>query len=176
MKNDDQHFEIRESFLRLKKIFGPRRNHLIISTNTPINPLTISNMIQRALLRHSRAGKFSLQCISRTSLPCTSRTQLLASRFAFTQPQLQRRLPSRCYSATTEATKPSDGEVSAPSEEGLAESKEKDLDPVQKELEAKNREIIDLKVRFHNLLHQPLISFLPSLSSSYSYYLQDGFY
>ncbi|KAI9697191.1 MAG: Mitochondrial matrix cochaperone [Candelina mexicana] len=99
-------------------------------------------MIQRALLRQSRAH------LPLRSVPSihTSRIQPPASRLALKQ--TQRRIPARWYSATTEATKPSDGEVAAASEEGLAESKEKEEDSVKKELEAKNREIIDLKDKY----------------------------
>ncbi|KAI9820614.1 MAG: Mitochondrial matrix cochaperone [Pycnora praestabilis] len=79
-------------------------------------------MIQRTLLRRSRARPVPL----------------------FESPQ-QRRIAPKWYSTNQEATKPTDGEPQ-PAEEGLASGKE--VDPVTKELEAKNREVIELKDKY----------------------------
>ncbi|KAI9718274.1 MAG: hypothetical protein M1812_004264 [Candelaria pacifica] len=104
-------------------------------------------MIQRTIFRQPRAINSSLRITSRSSsAPSTLRSHLPTARFAFNQPQ--RRIGARFYSVATEATKPSDGEVSSPSEEGIAEPIKKEEDPVKKELEAKNREIIDLKDKY----------------------------
>ncbi|KAI9869986.1 MAG: Mitochondrial matrix cochaperone, partial [Pleopsidium flavum] len=96
-------------------------------------------MIQRAFLRHSRAfsSRSSLAaCPSISSGTHPHRTPLRSSRYT---------TAARCYTTTAEATNGAEGEASA-AESTQAETKEED--PVKKELEAKNREVIDLKDKY----------------------------
>jgi hypothetical protein len=91
-------------------------------------------MIQRTLLCQSRALSSSLRSAPRTSL---SRPQFLSSQSSLAS--LSRSRPftsSRWYSTKPEA-KNTEGEA-APAAEAV--------DPVKKELEEKNKEILDLKV------------------------------
>ena len=90
-------------------------------------------MIQRTLLRQSRALSSSIRSAPRTAL---SRSQLIPANRLAARPLAS----ARWYATEPEAKK--DGEAAAA--EGKAE--EKAEDPVKKELEAKEKEIIDMKV------------------------------
>jgi molecular chaperone GrpE len=93
-------------------------------------------MIQRTLLRQSRALSSSLRSAPRTSL---SRPQFLSSQSSLAS--LSRSRPftsSRWYSTEPEA-KNTEGEA-VPAAEAV--------DPVKKELEEKNKEILDLKDKY----------------------------
>lgn len=102
---------------------------------------TEPNMIQRTLLRQSRALGSYIRSAPRTSL---ARPQFRPTNPAFAS-------PSRSFTASrwrgAEEGAKKEGEAA---EEGLKAEQE---DPVNKELEAKNKEILDLKVR---LLHRCL--------------------
>ncbi|TVY80993.1 GrpE protein-like protein, partial [Lachnellula suecica] len=91
-------------------------------------------MIQRTLLRQTRALSSSIRPAARTAL---SRPQFLPANRLAARPLAS----SRWYATEPEAKK--DGEAAA---EGKAE--ETAEDPAKKELEAKNKEIIDLKDRY----------------------------
>ncbi|KAF8852679.1 GrpE-domain-containing protein, partial [Acephala macrosclerotiorum] len=94
-------------------------------------------MIQRTLLRQSRALSSSIRSSPRASL---ARPQFRPSP-AF--PTSQRIASSRWYSSETEAKK--EGDAAEAKGDGKAAEAE---DPVKKELEAKNKEIIDLKDKY----------------------------
>lgn len=91
-------------------------------------------MIQRTLLRVSRASSSSFASIpkSATSLSRPQFRPQIAARIS-----ASRQLSARWYSSEPEAKKEG--------EEKVAEAQAED--PAKKELEAKNREIIELKVR-----------------------------
>lgn len=98
-------------------------------------------MIQRTLLRQSRALSSCIQSSPRISL---ARPQFRPSKLSFA-PSSRAFTSSRWLGAESEANK-EEGDAAA--EEG---KKAEDGDPLKKELEAKNREIIDLKVcRLHH--------------------------
>lgn len=102
------------------------------------------NMIQRCLVRQSRAILPTLHPLSRPS----SVSPFSSPRIPITSAFLRPKAP-RCYSTTpAEADTPVNPEVPA-SEQTNPDAKEEE-DPSKKELEAKNREIIDLKVRLAN--------------------------
>jgi molecular chaperone GrpE len=92
-------------------------------------------MIQRTLLRQSRALGSCIRSSPRTSL---ARPQFRPAHLAFAS-------PSRSFTVS----RWQGAEEGAKKEEDAAKEEEKEVeeDPVKKELEAKNREIIDLKVR-----------------------------
>jgi molecular chaperone GrpE len=94
-------------------------------------------MIQRTLLRQSRALGPCTRSSPRTSLV---RPQFRPSNISFA-PTSRAFTSSKWLGAELQAKK-EDGEAAA--EEG---KKGEDEDPMKKELEVKNREIIDLKVR-----------------------------
>jgi len=108
--------------------------------NTQQNTLDLT-MIQRTLIRHTRALSSSIRSAPRTAI---SRPQFIPAN----------RLPARpLASARWYATEPEAKKDSEPAAaEGKTEAKTED--PVKKELEVKEREIIDLKVRRNTLLHQ----------------------
>jgi len=93
-------------------------------------------MIQRTLLRQSRALSFSVRSAHRTAL---SRPQFLPANRLAARPSAS----ARWYATEPEAKK--DGEAAAAGE-GMAEDQKED--PVKKELETKEKEIIDLKDRY----------------------------
>jgi molecular chaperone GrpE len=92
-------------------------------------------MIQRTLLRQTRALSSSIRSAPRAPL---TRSQFLPANRLAARPLAS----SRWYATEPEAK--NDGEAAAAAE-GKAE--EKTEDPVKKELEAKDKEIVDLKVR-----------------------------
>ncbi|KAE8444430.1 hypothetical protein EG329_000521 [Mollisiaceae sp. DMI_Dod_QoI] len=96
-------------------------------------------MIPRTILRQLRALSSSIRPVSRASL---ARPQFRPSNLAF--PTSQRLASSRWYSSeSTEAKKEGDAaETKTEAKNGEAE------DPVKKELEAKNKEIVDLKDKY----------------------------
>ena len=94
-------------------------------------------MIQRCLLRQSLPKSSSITLPIRTPY-AFAHHNLSSSRTS--APPSRRAIISRSYSATAEATSSSE----ATAEKVETEPKEKN--PLRKELEAKNREIIDLKV------------------------------
>src|SRR2546421_3964505 len=99
-------------------------------------------MIQRALFRQSRRA---LSCSTRFSqLSPFARSQRPVGLFQ----QLGRNpaTASRWYSSETEATTGPEGKTTT-ADSAEAESKEVE-DPLKKELETKNREILELKVGF----------------------------
>jgi len=98
----------------------------------PARDITNLVMIQRTLLRQTRALSSSIRSAPRASL---ARSQFLPANRLAARPLAS----SRWYATEPEAKK--DGEAA---EEGKAE--EKTEDPVKKELEAKEKEIIELKV------------------------------
>jgi molecular chaperone GrpE len=92
-------------------------------------------MIQRTLLRQTRALSSSIRPVPISPL---TRSQFLPANRLAARPLAS----SRWYATEPEAKK--EGETAAAAE-GKAE--EKTEDPVKKELEAKDKEIVDLKVR-----------------------------
>lgn len=95
-------------------------------------------MIQRTLLRQSRALSSSIR-----STPPTSflRLQFRPAATPASLSRISRPAAARWYSSEPDAKK--DGEEVKPGEKAEAE------DPAKKELEAKNKEIVELKVRCH---------------------------
>lgn len=106
-------------------------------------------MIQRHLLRQSRAIAPRWQALSRAS---SSLTQFAPRRIPSSA--LRWREASKCYSTTHAADAHPEAETTQPEQVQPASGEES---PLSKELEAKDREIIDLKVNKH-----------PSLSLSLS--------
>lgn len=101
-------------------------------------------MIQRYLLRQSRATFSRLHTLSRPS--SSSSSPFSTPRIPITSTFL-RPIAPRCYSTTpAEADAPANSEASA-SEESKPDAKE-EQDPLKTELEVKNREIIDLKDKY----------------------------
>src|ERR1035441_5101285 len=94
-------------------------------------------MIQRTLLRQSRALGSSIRAIPRSSL---ARPQFRPS--TISQSAVSRPAATRWYSSEPEAKK---SDEATPAESKDAKAAE-DADPAKKELDAKNKEIIDLKV------------------------------
>jgi len=90
-------------------------------------------MIQRTLLRQSRALSSSIRSSPRSSL---ARPQFRPSYTPLSQASRQPS-SSRWYSTEPEAKKDAEGE-----------KKVDEVDPAKKELEAKNKEIVDLKDRY----------------------------
>ena len=105
---------------------------VIVRAHDSIKP----TMIQRTLLRQSRALSSCIRSSPQVSL---ARAQFRPSNLSFA-PSSRAFTSSRWLGAESEAKK-EDGEAAA--EEG---KKAEEEDPVKKELEAKNKEIIDLKV------------------------------
>jgi molecular chaperone GrpE len=105
-------------------------------------------MIPRTLLRQTRAARSSIQTIPRPSL---ARPQSRQSNLSFAL--ASRPATSRWYSSEPD-TKTTEGAAEAKPEEKISEAE----DPAKKELEAKDKEIIDLKVT-------PLTPCLPSQMS-----------
>ncbi|PMD22711.1 putative GrpE protein like protein, mitochondrial [Hyaloscypha hepaticicola] len=95
-------------------------------------------MIPRTLLRQARAASSSIQTIPRSSL---ARPQFRQSNLSFAL--ASRPATSRWYS-TEPDTKTTEGAAETKSEEKIGDAE----DPAKKELEAKNKEIIDLKDRY----------------------------
>ena len=91
-------------------------------------------MIQRTLLRQSRALSSSIRSAPRVSL---ARPQFRPTPISFAQ--ASRSTASRWYSSEPEAKT---ADAAAEGKNGAAEAE----DPVKKELEAKNKEIVELKV------------------------------
>jgi molecular chaperone GrpE len=100
-------------------------------------------MIQRTLFGSSRAVGLGARAY-RASFPHTSSPSPLIQALA-SRRQIH---TSRRYSSTTEPSKEAQGEISS-TEGQIAGQKEED--PLKKQLEAKNKEVIDLKVRFLRL-------------------------
>ena len=99
-------------------------------------------MIQRLLLRQSRAFSSRSSSVLRTSKPTSPPFRRLPT-------QSSRHITaSQSYSTTAEASNGTAGEASA-AQENQSETNTKPIeaDPRDKELEAKNKEVIDLKVR-----------------------------
>ncbi|KAL8765813.1 MAG: hypothetical protein Q9209_007217 [Squamulea sp. 1 TL-2023] len=96
-------------------------------------------MIQRSLLRHAQAIKHLPRSYASRTTPVV---QNPAQRIPFLSSP-QRLLSQRYYSAAPEAA--TDTSPEPPSSSSTPSESE---DPVQKELESKNREIIDLKDRY----------------------------
>jgi molecular chaperone GrpE len=94
-------------------------------------------MIPRTLLRKSRAFSSSIRSVPRASL---ARPQFRPSQLSIAP--TSRPAAARWYSSEPEATK--EGETAKE-----AETPKEAEDPVKKELEAKNKEIVDLKVCRH---------------------------
>lgn len=94
-------------------------------------------MIPRSLLRQSRIFCARLPFIP---TPSPIKSQLSPSRIR----SLQERLAVRYYSSTHT---PKDGASSEAAAAEASQSDIKDSDPARKDIEAKSREIIDLKVR-----------------------------
>lgn len=95
-------------------------------------------MIQRHLLRQSRAIATRWQALSRAS---SSLTQSAPRRIPSSS--LLWREASKCYSTTHAADAPPEAEIAQPKQ---AQPTSEEEFPLSKELEAKDREIIDLKV------------------------------
>jgi molecular chaperone GrpE len=106
-------------------------------------------MIQRTLLRHSRALSSSLRTSPSSSL---ARPQFLRSPNAsFARSSRQQLTASRWYS--------SEGSESKKEDAAAAEADKKNgeaADTVKKELESKDKEIIDLKVGRHSFPLLPI--------------------
>ncbi|KAI9823839.1 MAG: hypothetical protein M1819_001119 [Sarea resinae] len=99
-------------------------------------------MFRRSLLRQSRALSSRLQNAATSS---SIRPQFQPTRSPLAEFGARRLAASRYYSTASEEKKGTEGEAPAAAAEGQ-ESKQEE-DPSKKELEAKNKEIIDLKVR-----------------------------
>lgn len=112
-------------------------------------------MIQRHLLRQSRAIAPRWQAISRASSPLTQ-----SAPRRIPSSSLLWREASKCYSTTHAADAPPEAENTQPEQAQPASQEES---PLNKELEAKDREIIDLKVNKNPSLYS--LS-LPSLRAS----------
>lgn len=108
-------------------------------------------MIQRYLLRQSRAIAPRWQALSRAS-SSSSLTHFAPRRIPSSSLRWQE--ASKCYSTIHAADAPPEAEITQPEQAQPASGEES---PLSKELEAKDREIIDLKVNKH-----------PSLSLSQS--------
>ncbi len=96
-------------------------------------------MIQRSLFRQSRQVSSRLRCSSNLS-PSTSYFTSLR----ITPPPLRQRIALRCYSTATEE-KPSANSEASPAEQSQPGIKEEE-DPAKKKLDAKHKEVIELKV------------------------------
>jgi hypothetical protein len=99
---------------------------------------TSPTMIPRTLLRQTRAVSSSIRTIPRTSL---ARPQFRQSNLSFAR--TSRPATARWYSTEPETQK---AEGAAAAESKTEEKSAEAEDPAKKELEAKNKEIIDLKV------------------------------
>ena len=120
----------------------PSSSAIIIHHRIHSSRSQTSTMIQRTLLRQSRALSSSIRTAPRTSL---ARPQFRPSQVAFVRPAA-----ARWYSSEPEAKK----------DDSAEKKSEEAVDPVKKELEAKNKEITELKVRhthfpptYQSLLH-----------------------
>ena len=124
-----------------------RRLRELHHSQSSTNEISSSSMIQRAFLRRSQAAKSFANCRS-PHFPRSTRTPSpFDSALRTAQPISQRIAASRWYSSTAEAdkkTEPEGGNSTASKEGGGAEKIGENS--LQKELEIKNREIIDLKV------------------------------
>lgn len=110
--------------------------NLDLEHQSPIATFHSTNMIRRSFLRHTQVLKHIPQS-SRINLvtPCSYKQILY--------PSLPSRiLPRRYYSAAPETASTTASTSDPPASETVEEA-----DPIKQELEAKNREIIDLKVR-----------------------------
>lgn len=94
-------------------------------------------MIQRHLLRQSREIAPRWQALSRASSLTQFAPRRIPSSF------FRWRKASKCYSTTNAADAPPESEITKPEQAQPANEEES---PLGKELEAKDREIIDLKV------------------------------
>jgi hypothetical protein len=123
---------------RLEILFLHFLEHQLLSKSTSTHATTNPIMIPRTLLRQTRAVSSSIRTVPRTSL---IRPQFRPSNLS--SPPASRPATSRWYS-TEQETKKAEGDAAAElkTEETAAEAE----DPTKKELEAKNKEIIDLKV------------------------------
>ncbi|KAH0548651.1 hypothetical protein GP486_007805, partial [Trichoglossum hirsutum] len=103
-------------------------------------------MIQRSILRQPRLTGI----LTRASTRASSRPILQSHRLTVTSTSPLRAAWPRCYSATaTENSKGPESEATKTEQEVPEKEKEEDpIDPMKKELEAKSREIIDLKDRY----------------------------
>ena len=118
-------------------------------------------MIPRAALRQSQAAKSAFSFRSISSLPSSSLRSASAaaprSRSSCLQPLTQSikpfppRLTQRYLSTETEAN----GDKSKKEGNGAPETAEKGEDAAQKELEAKKKEVVDLKVSFAAIAYFP---------------------
>lgn len=99
------------------------------------NPILV--MIQRHLLRQSRTIAPRWQALSRAS----SLTQFAPRRMP--PSSLRWREAPKCYSTNNAADAPPESDATQPEQ---AQPASKEESPLSKELEAKDREIIDLKV------------------------------
>lgn len=115
-------------------------------------------MIQRHLLRQSRAIAPRWQALSRAS---PSLTQFAPRRIPSSS--LRWREASKCYSTTHAADAPPESEIIQPEQAQPASEEES---PLSKELEAKDREIIDLKVNKHPPTYPPSLFLSLSLSKT----------
>ena len=99
------------------------------------------SMIQRSLLRQSRASCSKLYNTPRT---VPFRFHSPPARISFIP--ISRASPSRCYSETK--TEPTTSDQAPPSEQTAPEAETVPAaeDPLKKELDTKNKEIVDLKV------------------------------
>ena len=123
-----------------KKFWCERAREQLVQAS--YQPLHVRNMIQRSLLRQSRVAGRRLQAQSRTPL----------SRFHFPPIRISQqplgRIPQRWQSTTTTAAETSnDANTEASTSEAAPKAETQEEDPLKKELDAKNREVIDLKVR-----------------------------
>ena len=126
-------------------------------------------MIQRSLLRQSRAFLVRTRYVPKAS-PIRSPLPPLRIR------SLQERIDSRCYSS---ADTPGEGANPDGTAVDASQSRIEDVDPIKEDLELKNKEIIDLKVRLtrmeiyrficsRDLTSSVLIGQVPPLSSRLS--------
>lgn len=97
-------------------------------------------MIQRSLLRNVGARSFQLRSLSRP-LPPSLPFSLIRT---ISSPLPRRTAVSRQYSTPTEINANTDASTS---QAQASENGGEEQDPLKKELQAKEREIIDLKVR-----------------------------
>ncbi|KAI9751595.1 MAG: hypothetical protein M4579_005988 [Chaenotheca gracillima] len=101
-------------------------------------------MIQRSLLRSLRAAPARSQSCRSSPL-----SRLPSHSFAQASNRTPPRITPRWYSSTTEAGNGgAEGESSAAEKGSEADGSKAEEDPVKKELDAKNREIIDLKDKY----------------------------
>jgi hypothetical protein len=123
-----------------RNLFYNFSKHRLLSDHQA-RDITNSTMIPRTLFRQTRALSSSIRTVPRSSL---ARPQFRPSNLSLAQ--ASRLATSRWYTTEPE-TKKAEGDAAAASAETKTEEKTSEgEDPARKELEAKNREIIDLKV------------------------------